>query len=130
MKYCPYCGAVLADGAASFCADCGKTLPVRKKEKSSKESAPHLKEKLELSKKKPSKSPKRKKVSPEAKIAPDPECPQLVNDGYDGYYDDIPPADGGKQKEGLDVGLIKKIVAVTGVMLLIVTLCVVAMYLL
>jgi len=27
MKYCPYCGVVLADGAAPFCADCGKELP-------------------------------------------------------------------------------------------------------
>lgn len=24
MKYCPYCGADLADGAASFCMECGK----------------------------------------------------------------------------------------------------------
>lgn len=28
MKYCPYCGAVLVDGAVSFCAECGKKLPV------------------------------------------------------------------------------------------------------
>jgi DNA-directed RNA polymerase subunit M/transcription elongation factor TFIIS len=27
MKYCPYCGAVLADSAASFCSECGKVLP-------------------------------------------------------------------------------------------------------
>ena len=27
MKYCPYCGAELVDGAASFCAECGKSLP-------------------------------------------------------------------------------------------------------
>ena len=27
MKYCPYCGADLADGAASFCMECGKSLP-------------------------------------------------------------------------------------------------------
>lgn len=24
MKYCPYCGADLADSAASFCMECGK----------------------------------------------------------------------------------------------------------
>lgn len=24
MKYCPYCGADFADGAASFCMECGK----------------------------------------------------------------------------------------------------------
>lgn len=27
MKYCPYCGADLSDGAASFCMECGKSLP-------------------------------------------------------------------------------------------------------
>ena len=27
MKYCPYCGADLADGVASFCMECGKSLP-------------------------------------------------------------------------------------------------------
>jgi uncharacterized membrane protein YvbJ len=27
MKYCPYCGADLIDGAASFCAECGKSMP-------------------------------------------------------------------------------------------------------
>lgn len=130
MKYCPYCGAVLADGAASFCADCGKTLPVREEEKTIKDPAPHQKEKAKPPKKKPSKQPKKKKASSKAKTAPDPECSQPIDDGYDGYYDDIPPFDGGKQKEGLDADLIKKIAAVTGVMLLIVTLCVVAMYLL
>lgn len=24
MKYCPYCGADIPDGAVSFCAECGK----------------------------------------------------------------------------------------------------------
>lgn len=27
MKYCPYCGADFADGAASFCMERGKSLP-------------------------------------------------------------------------------------------------------
>ena len=27
MKYCPYCGASLVGGAASFCAECGKKDP-------------------------------------------------------------------------------------------------------
>ena len=31
MKYCPYCGADLADGVASFCMECGK--PRKKHEK-------------------------------------------------------------------------------------------------
>ena len=28
MKFCPYCGASLVGGAASFCAECGKQIPV------------------------------------------------------------------------------------------------------
>ena len=31
MKYCPYCGASLVGGAASFCAECGKKIPVRER---------------------------------------------------------------------------------------------------
>lgn len=30
MKYCPYCGADIPDGAVSFCAECGKALPAKK----------------------------------------------------------------------------------------------------
>ena len=48
----------------------------------------------------------------------------------DGYYDDVLPSDAGKLKEGPDMELVKKVSAVAGVMLLIVILCVVAMYLL
>ena len=29
MKYCPYCGASLVGGAASFCAECGKKIPAQ-----------------------------------------------------------------------------------------------------
>lgn len=28
MKYCPFCGATLLGGAASFCAECGKAVPL------------------------------------------------------------------------------------------------------
>lgn len=39
MKYCPYCGTILVDGAVSFCAECGKALPVlEKKEEISEKS--------------------------------------------------------------------------------------------
>ena len=55
---------------------------------------------------------------------PNPECDN------DGYYDDVLPSDAGKLGEEIDTGLIKKVAAVIGVMLLIIVLCVVAMYLL
>ena len=33
MKYCPYCGADLIEDAVSFCAECGKELPLGKTKK-------------------------------------------------------------------------------------------------
>lgn len=32
MKYCPYCGTELLNGAASFCTECGKSLTLPHKE--------------------------------------------------------------------------------------------------
>ena len=113
MKYCPYCGADFADGAASFCMECGKSLPTAEGgQKKPKE--------------KPVKSQKHEKpVGEHVGGAFHPK-----DDGYDGYYDDVLPSDAGKLKEGPDMELVKKVSAVAGVMLLIVILCVVAMYLL
>lgn len=34
MKYCPYCGTILVDGAVSFCMECGKKLPIKDEESS------------------------------------------------------------------------------------------------
>ena len=31
MKYCPYCGADLPDGAVTFCMECGNALPDEKR---------------------------------------------------------------------------------------------------
>ena len=28
MKYCPYCGTEVINGAVSYCSECGKKLPV------------------------------------------------------------------------------------------------------
>ena len=43
----------------------------------------------------------------------------VVDDGYDGYYDDVQPPDIGHTKEGLDKELIKK-VALVGIMVFVV----------
>lgn len=129
MKYCPYCGADLIDGAASFCAECGKSMPdpadsgIERKEPrvlKAKETntRPHDRKK--------SRKHKKKATSP----VPKEEARKPKDDGYDGYYDDVLPSDTGKLKEGVDKELIKKIAAVAGVMLLIIGLCVVAMYML
>lgn len=51
-------------------------------------------------------------------------------DDYDGYYDDILPADEGRFSEGMDKTLIKKVIVIIGLVLLIVALCVGIMYVL
>lgn len=51
-------------------------------------------------------------------------------DGYDGYYEDVLPADEGRFSEGMDKNLIKKVIVIIGAVLLIVTLCVGMMYVL
>ena len=55
MKYCPYCGADIIDGAVSFCVECGKQLPsVPQKQKKEKriagsQSQPFLIQKIRMS---------------------------------------------------------------------------------
>lgn len=160
MKYCPYCGTVLVDGAISFCAECGKALPVSEKKqeipkKSNQseqqgESKPQQeiqqeKESSRRQKREPlsEKGGKEVDMSEERKIRqPEPlqrpkqqsESPAVTSsipeDDYDGYYDDILPADEGRYSEGIDRGLVKKIVLIMGMVLLIVGACVMMMYLL
>ena len=125
MKYCPYCGADLPDRAVSFCAECGKRLslakaaPEKKKVKDPAGRKDAGKKQGALSEKSRKHSDNRDEPVSSSKI-----------DGYDGYYDDVLPSDAGKLGEEIDTGLIKKVAVVIGTMLLIIVLCVVAMYLL
>ena len=80
MKYCPYCGAVLVNGAVSFCAECGKALPETEKKEEIHE---------------PPNPPKQKTESLGARRP-------VPKDAYDGYYDDIVPIDEGRFSEGID----------------------------
>lgn len=153
MKYCPYCGTVLVDGAVSFCAECGKALPVSEKneeilEKSNQseqqgKSKPQQEIQHEKESRRRKKGEKEVDMSGEKKIRqPEPlqrpkqqsESPAVTSsvpeDDYDGYYDDILPADEGRYSEGIDRGLVKKIVLIIGMVLLIVGACVMMMYLL
>lgn len=128
MKYCPYCGANLPDGAVSFCPECGENLPVMTEGREKKhEQSNVVPDTTTESRKATSKKEKRKQKAAQTSDA---KSTDMQDDGYDGYYDDILPADAGRLNEGIDMELVKKICAVTGVMLLIITLCVVAMYLL
>ena len=52
------------------------------------------------------------------------------DDGYDGYYDDVLPPDIDRTREGIDKELVKKIVILGVSVLLIISLCVVMMYML
>ena len=55
----------------------------------------------------------------------------LTLDGslYGGYYDDVLPSDDGEYRQGLDPKTIKKIAYILAGVLVIVALCVVALYL-
>lgn len=90
MKYCPYCGADIIDGAVSFCVECGKELPT-KKQKENQETTP--KRKPVAAKKKKSKKKKSVPIS-------DTELRSEYDEGYDGYYEDLLPIDDGIQIYG------------------------------
>ena len=125
MKYCPYCGADLPDRAASFCAECGKRLSPATSTQG-KRNAKNTMDRKDAGKKRNASSAKLRKHPDNRDETP----PSSKADGYDGYYDDVLPSDAGKLGEEVDTGLIKKAAAVIGVMLLIIALCVAAMYLL
>lgn len=60
MKYCPYCGADLADGAASFCMECGKSLPTAEGgQKKPKEKPVRSQKRMEKKHKHPSPKPRK-----------------------------------------------------------------------
>lgn len=120
MKFCPYCGADLVEGAVSFCAECGKQLPSGK---SQKEKA---KEKTTI--KKTSKMKKRTKPIKQTESSFEDET--VVDDGYDGYYEDVRPIDEGHEREGVDKELIKKIAIIIGVLFVVIITCVALMYVL
>lgn len=164
MKYCPYCGTVLIDGAVSFCMECGKKLPIKdeesvisqnndnevlqkaaesgiesRKEKmtgkrsqkpSQKQNVTRVRERTTKEKGRPSELPEKESQSVEPAKAPEQILETGPKDDYDGYYDDILPADEGRFSEGMDKNLIKKVIVIIGVVLLIVALCVGMMYVL
>lgn len=120
MKYCPYCGAELIEDAVSFCAECGKQLPTSKTQKEKPKNTLETKKKTPKKKKKPAKVP----------VSSNDEPATVVDDGYDGYYDDIRPIDEGHEREGVDKELIKKIAIIIGVLFVVIAACVALMYVL
>ena len=123
MKYCPYCGADVLNGSVSFCAECGEALNGTIKGKKAKK---------EKKRKKADKKPVKEKVIPEVteetyetepEPAPDPDF------GYDGYYDDVLPADDAVERQQLDKATIKNLIIIAVGVFLAITICVIAMYL-
>ena len=130
MKYCPYCGAGFSDGIVSFCSECGKKLP--------EENAvpPEAKEQSKkVAKKQKRKKEKKEKHKKDAKKKkPEKEIPEVmgeaVDDGYDGYYNDVLPPDTDRVKDGLDKELVKKIVALCIGVTVVILMCVALLYIL
>ena len=55
---------------------------------------------------------------------------EAVDDGYDGYYNDVLPPDTDRVKDGLDKELVKKIVALGIGVTVIILMCVALLYIL
>ncbi len=126
MKYCPYCGEALADPQVSFCPECGKTLAGVTSPSDSERPAPEKNQNRAAKRKK---DRKRKSVR-SASVKMEATKGSTQDEGYDGYYDDILPSDDGGSREGIDKGLVKKIVLLLGIVLLVIGVCVAMMYLL
>ena len=125
MKYCPHCGGELANSAASFCTECGKSLspvtpevvPVAETHgEKKKRSKKHVK------KRRYSEKTKRPVAPAKASEVSDP----VREDDYDGYYDDVRPFDEGGGREEIDKTLVKKIILVVACVLLIAGVCAVS----
>ena len=129
MKYCSNCGAELGDGTASFCSECGK--PLQTVEAPREAPAENGKNVPTTNKKKSKKEkPAKQKKNKKEKKSPKEIVDEPVDDGYDGYYNDVQPPDMDRVKEGLDKELVKKVVAVAVGVVFIISMCVVMLYVL
>ena len=130
MKYCPYCGAGFSDGTVSFCSECGKKLPEEKTvPPEAKEQSKKVAKKQKRKKEKKEKHKKDTKKEKAAKEIPE-VMGEAVDDGYDGYYNDVLPPDTDRVKDGLDKELVKKIVALCIGVTVIILMCVALLYIL
>jgi len=122
MKYCPYCGADLVDGAVSFCAECGKPLKTEK----------DMKNPVKKDDNKKTKRLKQKKLKENSlnENVPSTQEENDPNEDYDGYYDDVTPKDSVMLHQGLDKTMVKKLVILIGCVIIAIALCVVALVLL
>ena len=116
MKFCPYCGASLLGGAASFCPECGRQVPQQEPDRAARPQPGKKRRPTEI-------PPSRRKKRPQQEPQRPPrrkKNPMDIN--YDGYYDDVKPIDAGQQGERMDPEMLKKtalmLVGALGVILL------------
>lgn len=132
MKFCPYCGADLLESNVLFCAHCGKKLPPHEAgltEPLTEDMRPASQVPKEETYKGKKKKDRKKKVPQKKPVQPIEETTR-EDDGYDGYYDDVQPPDLDRTREGIDKELVKKIIILGVSVLLIISLCVVLLYVL
>jgi len=134
MKYCPYCGGLLAGVAASFCAQCGKALPSgiplpepQKEATHQAQSKANPKRANTKTKKKSEKFSLRDYLREKLRLDVPIEPFTIEDDGYDGYYNDVPTDDDGELSESFDAALIKRIALILGIAAAVITLAVLAM---
>lgn len=128
MKFCPNCGAELANGDAPFCSECGKPLNVVMQEPALTKP---VKKKSVWKKRKAKKEEKLlTTITSEIPSASVENNPPSQDDGYDGYYDDVLPLDEGSHRDGLDKELLKNIAALVIGVLVIMAASIALMYML
>lgn len=132
MKYCPYCGTNLSKEDSVFCTECGKQLSVKENPPIFEQTPTSAKtDKAKQSKRKNERKTKTPKEKKKHKADSLPEIVgEAVDDGYDGYYNDVLPPDLDREKEGLDKELIKKIAMLCVSVVSIIGVCIVMMYVL
>ena len=132
MKFCPYCGSDLFDDESAFCVECGG--PLHRKVKGEKASIKKKANKGNEGKAPTVQSKKTNRASAKTqsdRVEDRGRTKKKANsDGYDGYYADVVPTDISRETKAIDRELIKKIAIIAGSMLLIVGLCVLALFLL
>ena len=138
MNTCPKCGAKVKSARAARCPECGYLLPRERKAvgsheiRNSREAAAPVKAAKKpmsgrRSKEKEPRQPKAARKSDRIRITPDMERSN-GDDSYDGYYDDVLPADDGEYRQGLDRKTAMNIVYLLIGVAVVVGICIAMLY--
>lgn len=125
MKCCPHCGSTLPKDTSTLCPACGKQFSTKNSTSSRTNTKIKTEKKKNKRKKKKAGKYEKKPAKPLPEIMGEP-----VDDGYDGYYNDVLPPDMDRTKDGLDKELIKKVAALITVVIFVIGMCVVLLYVL